>query len=97
MMYTYIVQRTQIYLSDEEVTALDEAARQQHRTRSSLIREAIRERYVTRSDRDEVLRALNQTFGAWKREPGDETDDSVEFVKRLRGPGVGVRLRRSGR
>ncbi len=93
----YIVRRTQIYLSDDEIRALDDAARAQGRTRSSLIREAIRERYLTRSDRDEILRALDRTFGAWKREPRDETDDSVEFVKRLRGPGVGVRLRRSGR
>ena len=40
-MYTYIVQRTQIYLSDLDAKALDRMARRTGRTRSQLIREAI--------------------------------------------------------
>ena len=96
-MYTYIMQRTQIYLSEREAELLDSEARRTGRTRSSLIREAIQQRYDSKNDREETLRVLRETAGAWKREPGDETDDSVEFVKRLRGPGLGVRLRKMGR
>ena len=45
-MYTYIMQRTQIYLTSREAAALDAAARQTGQTRSHLIREAIEAVYL---------------------------------------------------
>ena len=57
-MYTYIVERTQIYLSREQADALDREAKRTGTTRSHLIREAIAEKYDTRRDLDAVDAAL---------------------------------------
>ena len=80
-MYTYIVERTQIYLTKAQAVALDRAARLTGTTRSHLIREAIEERYGSRSaDRDRIRRALEQTAGLWK----DRAETGVEYVERMR-------------
>jgi predicted transcriptional regulator len=79
-MYTYIVQRTQIYLSERETSALDREAQRTGLTRSHLIREAIAERYLTRADSDEIRRALKETAGVWKKR--EETGEAA--VERLR-------------
>jgi predicted transcriptional regulator len=88
-MYTYIMQRTQIYLSERESTALDRAAKATGRTRSHLIREAIAARYLDRPNIDEFEAALRETSGAWQMgESGEAT------VERLRAGRLG-RLHRN--
>jgi hypothetical protein len=96
-MYLYIVHRTQIYLTEREANALDRVARETGRTRSSLIREAIEARYLATPDREETLGVLRETFGAWKREPGEGADDGAEFVEKLRPGNLDRKLRRLGR
>lgn len=86
-MYTYIVERTQIYLTKAQGVALDREARRTGTTRSHLIREAIEERYGTAgSDRDRIRRALEATAGLWK----DRDETGVEYVERMRS---GSRIR----
>jgi hypothetical protein len=80
-MYTYIVERTQIYLTKAQAVALDREARRTGTTRSHLIREAIEERYgTTRTDRDRIRRALKATAGLWK----DRAETGVDYVERMR-------------
>lgn len=85
-MYTYIVERTQIYLTKRESTALDKAARETGRTKSQLIREAIEARYLT-TQNEELVEALRRTAGLW----ADRTETGEEYVERMRG---GRRLER---
>jgi len=85
-MYTYIVERTQIYLTKANASALDREARRRGTTRSHLIREAIEERYGTDLDLDQVRRVLEATAGLWS----DRTETGEEYVDRLR---TGDRLR----
>lgn len=84
-MYTYIVERTQIYLTRAEATALDREAKRTGRTRSHLIREAIDDRYLVGQQPDELCAGLRAAFGAWK----DRTMSGAEFVESLR---TGARL-----
>ena len=79
-MYTYIVERTQIYLSREQAAALDREARRRGQTRSHLIREAIDRVYLSGPSKDEVLAALEASFGAWK----DRSETGEEYVDRIR-------------
>lgn len=87
-MYTYIVHRTQIYLSEDETEALDRLAKRTGRTRSQLIREAISAHYLAGAGADDRVafsRALLASAGAWKgRRPTGKA-----FVERLRGRGLG--------
>lgn len=85
-MYTYIVDRTQIYLTREQAVALDREAKRMGTTRSHLIREAIADRYPADKDRDRIERALQATAGLW----GDRTETGEAYVERLR---TGRRLR----
>jgi predicted transcriptional regulator len=80
-MYTYIVERTQIYLSSEQAAALDREARRTGTTRSHLIREAIDRAYLTSPDRDRILVGLRASAGAWK----NRTETGEEYVERIRG------------
>jgi predicted transcriptional regulator len=71
--------RTQIYLSDEEVEALEREARATGRTKSLLIREAIDRVYLGGRDASELLRALEASAGAWRRR-----EDGASYVERIR-------------
>ena len=86
-MYTYIVERTQIYLSGAQAAALDRESKRTGVTRSHLIREAIEEHYGLAADRERLRAALRETAGLWK----DRTETGAEYVKRMR---KGDRLRR---
>lgn len=86
MMYTYIVERTQIYLSRRESAALAKLARATGRTRSHLIREAIAAQYLEHPDEDEIKAALEATAGLWS----DRSESGEAYVERLRS---GRRLR----
>jgi hypothetical protein len=87
-MYTYIMERTQIYLTAFEVEALDREVARTGRTRSRLIRDAIDTTYLGAPDRDRLLQAINESAGAWK----DRDEDGMAYVERVRGPGLGYRL-----
>ena len=87
-MYTYIMQRTQIYLSEGETAALDAEARETGHTRSHLIREAIRERYRNGLDVEERLAILRAASGAW----ADREMTGQEHVEAIRKPGFDERL-----
>jgi Arc/MetJ-type ribon-helix-helix transcriptional regulator len=79
-MYTYIMERTQIYLTARESAALDAAARRTGHTRSHLIREAIEAVYLRDADIAERLAVLEATAGIWK----DRTESTDEIIAGLR-------------
>lgn len=79
-MYTYIMERTQIYLTRRESSALARLSKETGRTRSQLIREAITAQYLGRADGDELTAALDATAGLW----ADRTESGEAFVERLR-------------
>ena len=87
-MYTYIVERTQIYLSREQAETLDREARRRGTTRSHLIREAIDQAYVVDPDRERVLAGLRASAGSWK----GRTETGEEYVERIRRSGRLARL-----
>lgn len=88
-MYTYIMERTQIYLTRAQAAALDAEAKRTGTTRSHLIREAITERYGGQPDADRVIAALGATAGLWR----DMTVTGEEYVAELRS---GRRLGEAG-
>ena len=84
-MYTYIVERTQIYLTEEEASALDREAQARGVTRSHLIREAIDVRYRTsrESQAQRLLAALEELGPPWALR--DDMPDGERYVERVRG------------
>jgi hypothetical protein len=89
-MYTDGVQRTQIYLDEEEDGLLRQAAARTGASRSELIRRAIRGQYGTRS-LEARLAGLRESAGAI--EPLGMT--GAEFVEAARGD-LNERLQRVG-
>jgi predicted DNA-binding protein len=81
-MYTYIMDRTQIYLTPGESAALERESIRTGKTRSQLIREAIDEKYGIATQADRVLAALEVAFGAWKEEPGEDRSAYLEDLRR---------------
>jgi predicted transcriptional regulator len=79
-MYTYIVERTQIYLSRQQARALDREAKQRNTTRSHLIREAIDRQYGDVVNRQSFLETLEASTGAWK----GRAETGEEYVERIR-------------
>jgi hypothetical protein len=86
--------RTQITLPDWQYERLREESRRTGSSIAELIRRSLEATYGGLS-REERLRALDESFGLW-RDRRDLPEDSVEYVRRLRGPGLGERLRRLG-
>ncbi|MHB1516795.1 MAG: ribbon-helix-helix domain-containing protein [Acidimicrobiales bacterium] len=72
--------RTQIYLDDREISALDAAAVRTGASRSELIRRAVRAQYGEQPQASR-LEALRTTAGAWT---GREYT-GAEFVDSIRG------------
>ena len=82
-MYTYIVDRTQIYLTSDESTALERASIATGKTKSQLIREAIDEKFLAPArTREERLRILHETAGAWKEAPGEDRSAYLRASRR---------------
>jgi hypothetical protein len=85
-MYTYIMRRTQIYLTDEEAVALKRASEKSGASMSTLIRSAIDQTYVRAEglpSKEDALRIIAETAGAWK----GRTETGEEYVERIR-PGL---------
>ena len=92
MYVTYIVQRTQIYLTEQQGRLLRNRSQATGRTVSELIRDAVDGAYLPRSSptvADKVLLA-RRTAGAWR----DFPETGAEFVERVRGSGRLSRLAR---
>ena len=79
-MYTNVMHRTQIYLDDREVSALDAAAVRTGASRSERIRRAIRAQYGERTVASRI-EALRSSAGTWT----DRDYTGSEFVDSLRG------------
>ncbi|MDE3097797.1 MAG: ribbon-helix-helix protein, CopG family [Chloroflexota bacterium] len=81
------LKRTQVYLTGEELTALDREQRGTGADRSELIRRAIDRQYLgrTRRSRSERLRIVRRTAGAWKA----RTETGADYVERLRSGRLG--------
>jgi hypothetical protein len=90
VVYNGVVPRTQVYLGNEELEALDQAARAAGASRSELIRRSVREAFglKTKSDRK---RALQASAGSWK----GRSFTGAEYVDAARGD-LNERLRRLG-
>ena len=82
--------RTQVYLGEEELEALDQAAREAGASRSELIRRSVRESFGLKTKADRK-RALQASAGSWKR----RTFSGAEYVDAVRGD-LNDRLRRLG-
>lgn len=81
------MKRTQLYLDEDIWKALHIQSRQRRTSISNLVRQAIRDRYVSSlADRTKAMQAL---VGMWRDR--DEIHDSEKYVRRLR---KGKRLRR---
>ena len=74
------MRRTQLYLDDALWEALHARARSRKTTVSELVREAARERYLSR--RDEQRKAMQEFVGSRKR--ASDTSDSVQYIRDLR-------------
>lgn len=84
MMYSDVMHRTQIYLSEEDVELLDRQSRLTGASRSELIRRAVRSRYGRSKEMtvEEKLKAVRASAGAWE----DRDFTGAEYVEMLRRP-----------
>lgn len=78
-MYNDVVQRTQIYLDDQETEFLDRAVERTGASRSELIRRAIRGLYGTQTPQ-ERLAAVRASAGTWR----DRSGTGAEYVENMR-------------
>ena len=93
MMYsTYIMRRTQIYLTEEQAHLLEARRRAGGGTISELSRAAIDSAYLRRrtTSRAEKIRLARKTAGSWKTFP----ETGAEYVDRIRGSRRLARLHR---
>jgi Arc/MetJ-type ribon-helix-helix transcriptional regulator len=63
MVYTHTMRPIQVYLSDEQINALDEAVKRLRRSRSAIIREAIDHKFVEQVQHEKRLRLIKETSG----------------------------------
>lgn len=90
MVYNDAVNRTQIYLTDEEVELLDGEAGRTGASRSALVRRAVRAQYGT-LDTDARRKSLLASAGSWS----DRSFSGREYVEAIRGD-LNKRLSRLG-
>lgn len=88
MMYGYIMQRTQISLTEEDRNLLDAEAARTGRSISALIREAVARTYGFRRDVEQDVQAIDAAVGAWH----DRGIDGETYVEGIRS---GERLRQT--
>jgi hypothetical protein len=89
-VYSGVVSRTQVYLGEEELELLDQAAQATGASRSALIRRAVKESFGTTTKADR-LRALRASAGSWK----GRNFTGAEYVDARRGD-LNDRLHRLG-
>jgi predicted DNA-binding protein len=82
-MYTYTVNRTQIYLTPEEAAALERESIKTGKTKSQLIREAIDATYDVRPSLEAFLAALHAAAGIWKDRPDGDPSEYIEAGRRI--------------
>jgi len=82
------MRRTQLYLDDHLWNALHARARTQKTTVSELVRQAVRERYLSKAD--EQIKAMQDFVGIRKERA--ETKNVAEYVRSLRRGGRLERL-----
>jgi Arc/MetJ-type ribon-helix-helix transcriptional regulator len=83
--------RTQVYLGEGELELLERASRDTGASRSELIRRAVRTTFGEQG-RDEKLRALQASAGAWRSQGAS----GAEYVDAIRGGDLNDRLARLG-
>lgn len=83
--------RTQVLLEQERYEQLKEEANRTGLSIGQLIRQALAEKYGRKHRQDALLRALDESAGAWS----DLEIDGEEYVERLR-PGLEARWRERG-
>jgi len=83
--------RTQVYLGQDELELLDRASLDSGASRSELIRRAVRATFGEQR-KDEKLRALQATAGAWS----DRQQTGAEYVDALRSGDLNERLAKLG-
>ena len=92
-MYTYTVDRTQIYLTLDENAALERESIKTGKTRSQLIREAIDEKYRVRPSLEEFMAALNAAAGIWDNPEGEAAVKAIQAGRRAEARQTRRRLR----
>ena len=80
----YIMQRTQISLTEGERRSLDEAVARTGRSLSALIRDAVEQVYGSERSTEDDLAAMRRAFGSWTPRL-----DGADWVERQRS---GLRL-----
>ena len=90
VVYSGVVGRTQVYLTDEELALLDKARQASGASRSELIRRAVRATFG-RSTSQTRLAALERGAGLWR----DRPLDGAGYVDGVRGD-LNERLARRG-
>ena len=80
VMYSYIMQRTQISLTAEGRRALDTASARTGRSISALIRDAVDAVYGDERSAEDDIAAMRLAFGSWPS--GEQT--GADWVDRLR-------------
>lgn len=90
MMYSGVVGRTQVYLTEKELELLDRAGQASGASRSELIRRAVRAAFGD-GDGSERLAAVQQAAGIWQ----DRRFTGAQYVDAIRGD-LNERLRRLG-
>jgi hypothetical protein len=88
-MYSYIMIRTQISLTEGERRALQTESTRTGRSMSALIRDAVETVYGTERSTEADLEAMRRGFGSWE----DRDLDGADWVDRLR---TGTRLPQTG-
>ena len=88
------LKRTQVYLTREELLALDRQQRGTGADRSQLIRRAIDREYLGRArlSQTDRLNIIRRAAGAWK----ERTETGAQYAERLRSGRLG-RLHSRGR
>jgi len=84
------MKRTQLYLDEEMARTLAALSRQKGTTVSDLVRESVRDKYMSRKEMDKVSLA-RQLSGIWRNRK--DLRDIEGTIRRLRR---GTRLRRFG-